>query len=193
MRGGYTESLITHGRLNVRYSLIPCILATIAGCLTLAAAAARADAPGDLMRAALATYKQPSYHVTMVSPTQGTVESDFVNPGRIHMFMKNAEMIWIDRTLYIKQNGSWRKLNVGSLPDPVKAFATSKGKFAVVDLGPSVKDGLALHEYRATNLRTQKVDLVFVDGRDRIVRVEDGPVVMRMSKFGEAVTISAPI
>ncbi len=158
---------------------------------------ARADAPDSLKQALLTSLKQTSYHMTMVTPASGTIEADVVTPDRMHMHVKNMEMIVIGRTTYMKQNGTWRKFPGVDLmkaqANPLQSLAASNGQFTVDDLGPKVIGGAALHAYRVTNNKTKKVASVFVDGSDRIARIETGADVVTMSRFGEAVTIVAPM
>jgi hypothetical protein len=156
----------------------------------------RADAPSILENAVLTTLKQPSYHMTMVTPAR-TIEADVVNPGRMHMVTTNMEMIVIDRTMYMKQNGTWRRFPgvdiMKAQQNPLQALAAAKGQYTVDDLGPRAIGGAALHAYRVTNLKTKSIVSVFVDGSGRIVRYEIGPEVIQMSKFGEPIRIVAPM
>lgn len=172
------------------------LLATIAF-TAICTGSAQADAPGALEQAMLNTLKQPSYHMTMVTPASGTIEGDVVNPGRTHVVMKNAEMIVIDQTTYMKLNGTWRKFPgldlMKAQANPLQSLAASKGKYTVDDLGPKTVDGAVLHGYRTTNLAKKTTATLFVDGSGRIVRIESGAAVIKMSKFGEAVTIVAPM
>ena len=160
---------------------------------------AQADAPSDLKQALETSLKQTSYHMTMVTPASGTIDADVVNPGRMHMLMKkqNMEVIVIDQTMYMKQHGTWRKYPgvdpMHTQRNPLQSLAAAKGKFTVDDLGPKVIGGAALHAYRVTNIAKKSVATVFVDGSDRIARIEAGADVIQMSKFGEAVTIVAPM
>jgi len=107
------------------------------------------------------------------------------------------EVIAIDQTMYMKQNGTWRKFAgvdvMKSQSNPLQALAAAKGKFTVDDLGPRVVGGAPLHAYKVTNLETKKTDSLFVDGGQRIVRIESGQDVIEMSKFGEPITIVAPM
>jgi len=137
--------------------------------------------------------------MTMVSATSGTIDGDVVNPGRMHMVMTNRsmEVIVIDQTMYMKQNGSWRKFPgvdiMKAQTNPLQNLAAAKGKFTVDDLGAKVIDGSALHAYRVTNIAKKNVVTVYVDGSDRIARIESGAQVIRLSKFGEPVTIVPPL
>jgi outer membrane lipoprotein-sorting protein len=160
---------------------------------------ARADAPSALRQALENSLKQTSYHMTMVSPTYGTIEADVAPPGRMHMLMnqKNMEVVVVDQTMYMKQNGAWRKYPgadfMKTRPNPLQTLGASKGKFTVDDLGPKIVDGAALHAYRVTNLTTKSVSRVFVDGSARIARIEVGSEVVQLSKFGAPVVIVAPM
>jgi hypothetical protein len=192
-------SLIPHHRTEtlVRYSSLPARLIATVALIAACTVAARADAPATLKQALLTTMKLPTYHMTMVSPVNGTIEADVANPGRMHITMKNMEMIVIDGTMYMKQGGAWRKFPgvdiMKTQSNPLQALAANKDNFTVDDLGTMTIDGAALHAYRTTNVRTKSVGTVYVDGSMRIVRIEAGQMVMKMSKFGEPVTIAAPM
>jgi hypothetical protein len=106
-------------------------------------------------------------------------------------------MIVIGQTTYVKQNGAWRKFPgvdlLGTQTNPLQNLAASNGKFTVDDVGRKVIDGTSLHGYRVTNQKTKRIAFVFVDGSDRIARIESGRSIMTISKFGEPVTIVAPL
>jgi outer membrane lipoprotein-sorting protein len=189
----------TTGIFNVRYLSSPAALLATMTFVATCALSAQADPSGDLRQAVQNSLKQSSYHMTMVTPASGTIEADVVNPGRTHMLMKkhNMELIVIDQTTYMKQNGTWRKFPgvdfMKTQVNPLQNLAASKGKFTIDDLGPKMIGGAVLHAYRVTNVATKKVAMVFVDGSDRIARIETGADVIQMSKFGQPVTIVAPM
>jgi hypothetical protein len=183
----------------MRHLSSPAALLAATAFVAACAFSARADAGGDLERALLNSLKQTSYHMTMNSPASGTIDGDIVNPGRMHMVMKNrnTEVIVVNQTMYMKQNGPWRKFPgvdiMEAQRNPLQSLAAAKGKFTVADLGPKVVDGTLLHAYRVTNIAKKNTDMVYVDGSDRVARIESGTTVVRLSNFGEAVTIVAPM
>jgi hypothetical protein len=158
---------------------------------------ALADGTSVLKNALVTTMKLPSYHMTMVTPVQGTVEADVINPGRMHMTMKGAEIIVVGQTMYMKQGGAWRKYPgvdvMQTQTDPFKKLAAEAGTYTVADVGMKVVGGVPMHAYRSTSLKNHNVATLYVDGGGRIVRMETGTTVMTMSKFGEAVSIVAPM
>lgn len=181
----------------MRFSSLPTRLIATVALIAACAIAARADAPGTLKKALQTTMKQTSYHMTMISPTNGTTEADVVNPGRMHTVMKGMEMIVIDHTMYMKQGGAWRTFPgvdiMKTQSNPLQNLAANDGNFTVDDMGPMTIEGAALHAYRTTNVKTKNAATIYVDRSLRIVRIETGQVVLKMSKFGEPVTIVAPM
>jgi hypothetical protein len=141
--------------------------------------------------------KLTSYHMTLITPEQGTVEADVINPGRMHMSMKNMEIIVVNQSMYMKQDGAWKKYPIDDdlymQTDPFKRLAADAGTYTVDDLGMKVVGGTPLHAYRSTSLKTHHVSTLYLDAGDRIVRIESGTMAMTMSKFGEAVSIVAPM
>jgi hypothetical protein len=177
------------------FSKITGLVATLAFA-AMCAGLALADGSSALKDALVATMKLTTYHMTMTSP-QGVVEADVINPGRMHVKMKDGEMIVVDKTMYMKQAGVWTKYPgvdvMQTQTDPLKAFAAKAADYQVDDLGMKLVDGATLHAYRTTNLKKKYLAMMYIDGSGRIVRLETGTMVMVMSKFGEAVTIVAPM
>jgi hypothetical protein len=158
---------------------------------------ARADAGGDLENALLNTFKAPSYHMHMNMDNGDVIDGDVVTPDRMHLVVKNGEMMAIGQTTYFKLNGAWHKLP-GVNPmltraDLLHTLQASKGKYTVDDLGIKMVDGGPLHTYRTTDLANKKTTLVYVDGEHRIVRIDTGRDIMRFTKFGENVSITPPM
>lgn len=182
--------------LDVRYFLTftGLLASALAG---ICATAALADGTDTLKNALIMTMKQTSYHITMVTPGQGTTTGDVINPGRMHMTMKDAEIIVIDKTMYMKQGGSWTKVPGVDImqtdSDPLKAFAAKIADYTVDDLGMKVIDGASLHAYRTTRPKEHYVSTIYIDSSGRIVRIESGTMSFTMSNFGESVSIVAPM
>jgi len=142
-----------------------------------------------------ATMKLTTYHMTMTSP-QGVVEA--ISSTRPHA--REDERRRNDRC---RQNDVheasrvWTKYPgvdvMQTQTDPLKAFAAKAADYQVDDLGMKLVDGATLHAYRTTNLKKKYLAMMYIDGSGRIVRMETGTMVMVMSKFGEAVTIVAPM
>jgi sRNA-binding regulator protein Hfq len=178
------------------FSISVGLLATIAF-TAMSALPARADAGGDLENALLNTFKQPSYHMRMNMVNGNVIDGDVVTPDRMHIVMKSGEMIAIGQTTYFKLNGAWQKLP-GVNPmltraDLLHTLQASKGKYSVADLGMKVVDGVPLHAYRTTDLANKKTTMIYVDGRQRIVRIDTGADIMRFTRFGENVSITPPM
>ncbi len=174
-----------------------CGLAAVAAVTVLFPHAALADGASALAQAAIMSYKQKSYHTTFTEKSGGVIEGDIVNPDRSRVVGNGIEMITVGGSMYMKHNGAWSKIpGVDPMKlqrDPVKALADAKGKFAVVDLGPKVVGGAPLHAYQVTNLATKSVTSVYVDTAGRIARIETANGVTTMSRYGEAVSIEAPM
>ena len=160
-------------------------------------APALADIPAALKNAEIKTQSLHSYHITMVSPNS-TVQGDVINPGRYHMRMPEGEAIIIGDTMYMRMsvNGPWQKsTGMGtafSQQDVLHSFA-AEHEVTVSDLGDRAVGGTHMHAYLVTNTAKHMTSTVFVDGQGRIARMEVGNMVMTLSRFGEAVSISAPM
>jgi hypothetical protein len=76
---------------------------------------------------------------------------------------------------------------------PPRVVAAARSDTKVDDLGMRTVDGGVLHTYKITNVKLKTVSTLFIDGAGRIAREEFGTTVMRMSKFGETLSIAAPI
>jgi hypothetical protein len=171
-----------------------CTLGVMTAGLT---AIAQADSYDTISQAVLATLHERSYHMSMTTPGGQTAEADFVSPDRMHMTMPMGESTVIGKTVYLKMNGVWKNMGSADLmPSPVdamKKLAAARSDTKVDDLGIRTVDGGVMHAYKVTNAKRNTVATVFIDSAGRIAREEIGTSVVRMSKFGEAVSIAAPI
>jgi len=162
-----------------------------------AAAAARADSYDTIAQAVLTTLHQPSYHISMTMPGGQAIEGDVVTPDRMHMTMPIGESTVIGKTMYMKMNGVWKKFDVGGLMksplDQMKSLAAGREDATVDDLGMRTVDGGLMHAYKVTNGKLKTTVTVFIDSAGRLAREEMGTSVFRISKFGEMVSIVAPM
>ena len=158
---------------------------------------ARADATSDVDNALLTTFKQSSYHMHMTTQNGDTIDGDMVPPDRMQMTIKQGEVIVISGTTYLKLNGTWQKFPgvnpMMTRTDVLRGLQANKGKYTVDDLGMKLVGGVPLRAYRTTDLATKKTTLLYVDGDHRIVRIETGGDVMEFTRFGENVSITAPM
>jgi hypothetical protein len=161
-------------------------------------APAFADANGDMNNAMISFMKLRSYHMDMLMGKQ-TVSADVVNPGRMREVLPEGEAIVIDKTMYMKIGGAWKKYQMTdplmmSPADYEKKMQARKGEYVVTDAGVRVVGGQPLHAYVVKKTKTGGTDAtVFLDSSGRIARMEVGTTVMTVSKFNEPVNIQAPI
>lgn len=178
--------------LSIAGGLLASIVFT-AGCVL----PARADAQGDVESALANTFRQSSYHMHMTTQNGEVIDGDFVTPDRMHMTMKQGEIIDIGGTAYFKLNGNWQKLPganpIRTRADVLHSLQSNKGKYTVDDLGMKPVGGVPLHAYRTTDSASKQTTLIYLDGEHRIERIETGGDVMEISRFGENVSITAPI
>jgi hypothetical protein len=169
---------------------------------------AAADIPPALDHAAALMMKSGSYHFDMTQTAGGstitsTGDVASLNPMKVHVTtgggaIGNVEVIGIAADMYMKTgSGPWTKYpgDTSSLTqmDIAAQFAKDRNADTTTDLGMQVKDGLPLHAYRIVN-NARKTTAVFYLGADgRVARIEGGKMVMRFSKYGEAVTITPPM
>jgi hypothetical protein len=169
---------------------------------------AAADIPPALDHAAALMMKSGSYHFDMTQTAGGstitsTGDVASLNPMKVHVTtgggaIGNVEVIGIAPDMYMKTgSGPWTKYpgDTSSLTqmDIAAQFAKDRNADTTTDLGMQVKDGLPLHAYRIVN-NARKTTAVFYLGADgRVARIEGGKMVMRFSKYGEAVTITPPM
>lgn len=157
---------------------------------------AAADETQTIVDAAATTAKQHSYHVEVTAANGTVTEADIIVPHRIHATSPSAELIAIDSDLYLKQASGWRKLTgMGpqiSAIDVVDAIQKERGNLSTRDVGVKLIDGASLHAYRVTNTKTNRIDTVYLDNEGRMVRIDAPSVIVRLSKFGQAVAIVAP-
>jgi hypothetical protein len=120
-----------------------------------------------------------------------------VNPGKMHMVMKQGETIIIRPDMYMKMNGSWKKIagagDVFDQNDAVKQMQLHQADFVSADLGMRTAGGTSYHAYEVTNTKKNTKETVFIDGSGRIGRFEMGSMVMVFSRYGEAVSIVPPM
>ena len=171
----------------------------VAASLLLSAMAlpALADPNSALMNAVIATSRQPSYHISMTGPGIGTAEGDVVNPGKMHMIMKEGETIIVRPDMYMKMGGKWKKIagagDTLDQSDAIKQMQFHHADYASQDLGMRTVGGATYHAYLVTNTKKHTKEMVFIDGSGRIGRFEQGAMVMVFSKYGEAVSIVPPM
>jgi hypothetical protein len=174
------------------------LLGLVALVVAATAAPALADATGDLKNATLQFAKLNSYHIDMTGPHGVSAQVDYQKPGRMHAFVPHAETIMLDDFIYVKINNAWHKYPAHGIakmmqPDYAKMISDRTHDFSAVDIGPRVVDGTPLHAYHVTNLKSHKVDTIYLDGAGRIARIETENTIIKVSKFNEPVTVKAPI
>jgi hypothetical protein len=173
------------------------ISAALAGLIGLATGSALADPSPALVAAVIATTNQPSYHLTITSPRAGTTEADMVKPDKMHVIMKDGESIVIGSTMYMKMGGKWTKMSAaGMWSDPtaaVKLLQTHHADYTSVDLGMRTAGGVPYHAYSVTDTKKHTTETVYIDGAGRLGRVEARGTVIVFSKYGETVSIQAPM
>jgi hypothetical protein len=174
------------------------LLGLVALVVAATAAPALADATGDLKNATLQFAKLNSYHIDMTGPHGVSAQVDYQKPGRMHAFVPHAETIMLDDFIYVKINTAWHKYPAHGIakmmqPDYAKMISDRTHDFSAVDIGPRVVDGTLLHAYHVTNLKSHKVDTIYLDGAGRIARIETENTIIKVSKFNEPVTVKAPI
>jgi len=155
-----------------------------------------ADVPAGLASAIATTQKATSYHVSIAAAT-GTTEADIVEPDRIHSVSPKSELIAIGPTLYVKVGGAWRQIAGGGAQlapmDVPRQIASHLPDITATDLGMKTVDGQTLHDFHTDDPKLKQTSTVYVDGSGRIVRVETGTTIVRLSNFNESVTITAPM
>jgi flavin-binding protein dodecin len=173
------------------------MLCTVILTTAAATAVARADSYDTIAQAVVTTLHEPSYHFSMTMPGTQSAEGDVVTPDRMHMTMPLGESTIIGKTVYMKMNGVWKKFDVnGLMPSPtdeMKKMAAGRADTTVDDLGMRTVDGSLMHAYKITNAKKKTTSTVFIDHAGRIAREDIATTVFRMSKFGEAVSIAAPM
>lgn len=159
-------------------------------------APALADPNSALMNAVIATSQARSYHITMSGPSMAA-EGDVVNPGKMHMIMKEGETIVIRPDMYMKMGGKWKKMaGAGATldqSDAVKQMQLHRADYTSQDLGMRTVGGTSGHAYLVTNLKKNTKETVYVDGSGRIAGFQFGDTMMTFSRYGEAVSIVAPM
>jgi hypothetical protein len=148
------------------------------------------------MNAVIATSQARSYHITMSGPAMAA-QGDVVNPGKMHMIMKEGETIVISPDMYMKMGGKWKKFaGAGATmdqSDAVKQMQLHRADYTSQDLGMRTIGGTSGHAYLVTNLKKNTKETVYVDGSGRIGSFQFGDTTMTFSRYGEAVSIVAPM
>jgi hypothetical protein len=168
--------------------------------LVLAVRPAFADPTTDVRNAMIALGRATSYHINVTSEGR-TMDGDVVNPGKMHLVVAPMEMIVIDKTTYVKMQGTWRQFSMPGadrMTAPiarVQNLAKSGEQAQVTDLGPKTVDGVALHAY-LVKPADGSPSTVYLDDQGRIVRIESNEggamSVVRISNYNAPVTIEAP-
>lgn len=157
---------------------------------------ARADVPAALASAVAATQQATSFHVSITAAT-GNTEADIVEPDRIHSVSAKSELIAIGPTLYVKIGGAWRQIPGGGTQlapmNVARQIASHLPDITATDLGMKTVDGQTLHDFHTNDPKLKQTSTVYIDGSGRIVRVDTGTTIVRLTKFNESVTISAPM
>src|SRR5665213_522143 len=125
--------------------------AVAASALLLAMSApALADPNSALMNAVVATSQAHSYHISMSGPSM-SAEGDIVNPGKMHMLMKQGETIIIRPDMYMKMGGKWKKIagagDTLDQTDAVKQMQAHRADYTSQDLGMRTIGGTSDHAY----------------------------------------------
>ncbi len=170
------------------------------------ATTARADATGDLKNAMINLSKASAFHVT--ASIQGhTVEGDIVKPNKMHVTAGPMEMIVIDKTTYIKMQGTWHQFpmpGADRMTAPL-AYAQDFAEKArtnpninVSDLGMKTVDGTAYHAYLVKDSDgSGSATTVYVDANGYPARMDvtdtRGTQTVTFSNFNGPITIDAPI
>ena len=168
----------------------------VAAIVCLSTNVASADISGPLANSIKTMSQTKSYHFSMTTPAFA-VEGDFVNPGRYHTKVRNMDMIIIGPVTYMRMGSApWKKLSSDTSPsamDYMKTLQSTKN-FTSTDLGMKSADGQLLHAYRVMGGKMHEPETVYLDGANHIARFDLGSGnVMRFTRFGEAISINAPI
>jgi hypothetical protein len=181
--------------MPTQFSQIRRVIAASALLLALSAPAL-ADPNSVLMNAVIATSQARSYHISMSSPNM-SAQGDIVNPGKMHMIMKDGETIIIRPDMYMKMGGTWKKItgagDAMDQSDAVKQMQLHHADYTSQDLGMRTIGGASEHAYLVTNLKKNTKETVYVDSRGRIAGFQFGDMTMTFSNYGEAVSIVPPM
>jgi len=161
---------------------------------------ALADPTNDVKNAFLTTVSAKSYHFAVEGKSHA-VDGDFVAPGKFHVTAGPMEMIMLDKTMYVKMQGTWHQFTfpgadmmMGSFMK-VREMASHPDNLDVTDLGTKVVDGGPLHAYSVQSKGDSKPEIVYVNGGGYAVRVDvdGGNEIIRFSNFNGPIDIVAPI
>jgi hypothetical protein len=155
---------------------------------------ASADISPALTNAVVLMSKLPTYHMSMTT-AQGPVETDVANPGKMHTVMKGGEMVMIGPTMYMKMGGKWTKFaNSNADTDVVARYHKFSSDFTSQDLGMRTVPTGTFHAYAVHDAKHPTVkNTIYLDNSGRIARIDIDTSVVTFSRFGEPVSIQAPM
>ena len=161
---------------------------------------ALADPTNDVKNAFLTLMSAKSYHMSAEGKSH-VIDADFVSPGKYHVSVGPMEMIMLDKTVYVKMQGTWRQFSfpgsdmmMGSFMK-VREMASHPENVDVTDLGTKIVDGGPLHAYSVQSKGEAKPAIIYVNAGGYPVRVDvdGGNEVVRFSNFNAPIDIVAPI
>jgi hypothetical protein len=172
------------------YLAAVCMVATI----LFAAHSASADVAPAISNAIVLMSKLPSYHMSMTTP-EGPAETDVSNPGKMHTVMKAGEMYMIGPTMYMKIGGKWTKFaNSNTDSDVLARYHKFASNYSSQDLGMRTVPTGAFHAYAIHDTTHPNVkNTIYLDGSGRITRIDIDALVVTFSRFGQPVSIQAPM
>ncbi len=166
-------------------------------------ATALADPTNDIKNAFLNLAGATSYHID-ASADGHAMQGDFVKPGKLHMTFGPMEMIEIDKTTYVKMQGTWRQFTFPGLDRLTQPFALAQRyatkattDISVTDLGMKTVAGATLHAYLVKDTADNRTSTMYIDANSMPARIEvdgeHGPQVITFSNINGPITIVAPI
>jgi hypothetical protein len=162
----------------------------------LAAQAASADVSPAVTNAIVLMSKLPSYHMSMTTP-EGPAETDVSNPGKMHTVMKAGEMYVIGPTMYMKIGGKWTKFansSSNSSGDVLARYHKFASNYSSQDLGMRTVPSGAFHAYAIHDTTHPNVkNTIYLDSSGRIARMDIDAQIVTFSRFGQPVSIQAPM
>ncbi len=166
----------------------------VAAAVLFAALPASADISPALTNAIVVMSKLPSYHMSMTTP-EGPAETDVANPGKMHTVMKAGEMYIIGQTMYMKINSKWTKFTNSSADTDVLArYHKFSSNFSSADLGMRTVSNGTFHAYAVHDTTHPNVkNTIYLDGLGRMARIDLDTNVILFSRYGEPVSIQAPM
>ncbi|MBV8601496.1 MAG: hypothetical protein JO359_08030 [Candidatus Eremiobacteraeota bacterium] len=169
--------------------------------------AAYADPGHDAMRAVAAAFSAAhSFRGTVIVPSGGQLQIDFVAPDRYRMRMPMGEVVVIGGTTYMNVSGQWMQL-ASRAPGAKDALANLRApagttaaldRAKVVDLGPAMLDGRPMHRWKIeTTLDGGPVTSTMWVGRDNLpyrneIVSNKGRATVLYSGYNSPIAISAP-